>query len=313
MNNLKKETIVNELHRNARKNFNRRCFEMRGIDDTFQADLIEMIPYAKQNKNYKYILTVIDVFSKFAWAIPIKSKTGKEVTKAMQFVFISDNRIPKNLHTDQGKEFYNSNFNLLMNQNKINHYSTFSKLKASIAERFNRTLLTKLWKYFSFQGTYKWINILKNIVNDYNNTKHRTINMKPIDVNKNNEKILLSTVYKKNNTLFVNHEKNQFKKNDFVRISKYKHIFEKGYTPNWTTEIFKIYKVQKTNPVTYLIKDLNEKKIKGSFYQYELQKTKYPNIYLIEKIVRTKGNQLYVKWLGFSNDYNSWINKKDFV
>lgn len=309
---MSKEDIVNEIHRSARKNFPRRSYQMRGIDDTFQADLVEMIPHSKLNNGYKYILMVIDVFSKFAWTVPLKNKTGKEVTNAMKSIFIKDGRIPKNLHTDQGKEFYNSFFQELMKEYNINHYSTYSKMKASIVERFNRTLLTKLWKIFSLQGSYKWFNILKSVTNTYNNTYHRTIKMKPSEVDSKNSDDILRNSYRKNNTLNMNY-KLKFKVNDFVRISKFKSIFEKGYTPSWSTEIFQIYKIQFNKPVTYLLQDSTGQKISGSFYEQELMKTDYPTIYLVEKILRRKGDKLYVKWLGLDSSENSWIKKKDFV
>lgn len=309
---MSKADVVDEIHKGARKNFIRRSYQMRGIDDTFQADLIEMIPHYKSNHNYKYILTVIDVFSKFAWTVPLKNKTGKEVTDAMKSIFLKDKRIPKNLHTDQGKEFFNKFFQQLMNEYGINHYFTYSKMKASIVERFNRTLLTKLWKIFSLQGSFKWLKTLKSVTNTYNDTVHRTIKMKPSEVNITNSNRILRDSYRKNNTLNTQYRP-KFKMNDYVRISKFKSIFEKGYTPSWSTEIFQIYEVQLNNPITYLLKDLTGIKISGSFYEQELMATKYPTIYLIEKILRKKGNKYYVKWLGFDSSENSWIRKTDFV
>lgn len=309
---MSKQGVVIELHTGARKNFMRRSYTMRGIDDTFQADLVEMIPYAKINNNFRYILCVIDTFSKYAWAMPLKNKTGEEVTTAMQKIFEKDKRIPKNLHTDQGKEFYNSKFQNLMKKYRINHYSTYSKMKASIVERFNRTFLSKLWKIFSYNGSYKWIKPLEDVIASYNETSHRTIKMKPIEVNYKNAECILRERYKKNNTLNTMHT-NKYKINDYVRISKYKSLFEKGYTPNWSTEIFKVNKILQTNPKTYLLQDSTGQKINGSFYEFEMMKTKYPNIYLVEKIIRRKGSKLYVKWLGFDSNNNSWIHKNDFV
>lgn len=172
---MSKQQLVEEIHRSARKKFPRRHYVMRGINDTFQADLIEMIPWANQNKGYRYILMVIDVFSKRAWAIPLKNKTGNEVTKAMTSVFTSNPKhIPRNLHTDEGKEFYNQSFQRLMKTHGINHYSTFSKMKASIVERFNRTFLNKLWPQFNLQGSHKWLHHLQPIILQYNSTIHRT-------------------------------------------------------------------------------------------------------------------------------------------
>ena len=138
-----KLTVVTELHKPARKNYARRRVHMRGIDETWQADLVEMLPYARENNGCKYLLTVIDIFSKYAWAVPVKSKSGPDVTAAMQSVLVQG-RVPKNLHTDEGKEFYNVHFKDLMQRFDINHYSTHSNLKASICERFNRTLKNKM-------------------------------------------------------------------------------------------------------------------------------------------------------------------------
>lgn len=312
---MSKLQVVKELHSDARRNFPRRKFIIRGIDETFQADLVEMIPYASKNQNFKYILTVIDVFSKFAWAFPIKNKTGIEVTKAMENIFKKDHRIPKNMQTDLGKEFYNKNFSDLMKNYKINHYSTYSAKKAAIVERFNRTLKRKMWMQFNLQGTYRWLKMLPTLIDEYNGSKHRTIKMKPIDVNERNEQHLLDTVYNTKIIVpFIKRRKgNKFEKSDWVRISKYKSVFEKGYEPNWTTEVFQIRKIQKTYPITYLLKDHTGEEIAGAFYAHELLKTKHPDIYLVEKIIKYRGNRIYVKWLGFDAKFNSWIDKKDLV
>lgn len=307
-----KREIVNELHRAARKNFPRTPFQMRGIDDTFQIDLIEFIPYATENRGFKYALVVIDTFSKYAWTVPLKNKTGAEVTKAMNSIFDKSGRVPKNCQSDNGKEFYNNHFAALMRKYNINHYSTFSKLKASICERLNRTLLYKLWKHFSLCGKHKWIYILQDVTDEYNNTKHRTIKMKPVEVRRSHEQYLLTNVYKQNSSLNAT-ETIKLSVSDNVRISKYKNVFEKGYTPNWTTEIFVVDKILQTNPTTYKLKDLNGVDIQGRFYYHELQKTAAVDVYLVERIMQRKGNKCFVKWLGFDDSFNSWINKDDIL
>lgn len=309
-----KQRIVQELHRAARKNFPRRSYVMRGINDTFQADLIEMIPWARENQGYHYILMVIDVFSKQAWAKALKNKTGPEVTKAMTAIFETNSKdIPRNLHTDEGKEFYNAHFQRLMQKHSINHYSTHSTKKASIVERLNRTIMNRLWPLLNLQGSHKWLEHLQPIIDSYNRTKHRTIKMRPIDVNKNNESILLRTVYRQNQTINVENKKSKFKVKDYVRISKYKSLFEKGYTPNWSMEIFQIFKVIPTEPITYHLSDLNGERIKGCFYEHELLKTKNTDVYLVEKVIRRKGNKVLVKWLGFDNSQSSWVNANDVL
>lgn len=138
--------------------------------------------------------------------------------------------------------------------------------------------------------------------------------MRPIDVNELNEAHLLRTAYKSNQTLTAENIYNKkFNVDDYVRISKYKSLFEKGYTPNWSTEIFQIIKVIPTEPITYHLADLNGERIKGCFYEHELQKTKNIDVYLVEKIIKRKGNKVLVKWLGFDESHNSWINASDVL
>lgn len=310
MTNIKEE-IVNELHKPARKHFKRRRVIVKGLNDLVQADLVEMIKYAKINKGYKYILVVINVFSKFVWCEPVKNKSGNEVVRAMDKILSQMNARPKNLQTDMGKEFYNKKFKELTDKWKINHYSSYTHLKASVVERVNRTLKNKMWRQFSLQGNYKWLDVLSDIVADYNNTNHRTIKMKPINVKKKDVKRLLQTVYSHLKT--VDPRKQKLKVKDYVRISKYREAFSKGYTPNWSNEIFQIRKIHRSNPRTYLLKDQEGDQIQGGFYEHELQKVKYPDIYLVEKIMRKKGNKLYVKWLGLNSKQNSWILKNQIV
>lgn len=306
---MSKRDVVQEIHKPARRNFKRRRVIIKGFDDLWQADLVEMQEYSKQNNGYRYLLTVIDTFSKYAWAIPIKSKTAESVSQAFHSIFEKSKRHPKNLQTDHGKEFYNKIFADLMKKYDINHYSTFSTLKASIVERFNRTLKERMWKEFSLNGNYKWLELIDKIVLQYNNTKHRTIKLKPSQVSKKDNKKLLSTVY--------NHIKisvpTKFSLGDHVRISKNKYLFEKGYTPNWTTEIFKIRKVQLTNPTTYLLADYQGQPIQGGFYEEELLKAKAKDVYLVEKVLKTNKDKVFVKWLGFPDTHNSWINKTDLL
>ncbi|XP_056645808.1 uncharacterized protein LOC130451034 [Diorhabda sublineata] len=217
--------------------------------------------------------------------------------------------MPKNLQSDQGTEFYNTKFKTLMKKHNINHYSTFSTKKAAIAERVIRKLKTKLYKHFSLIGKYKWIDILPKITKEYNNTKHNKIGYKPSEVNQSNEKLILN---KKFSYLKIAGPR-KLNVGDIVRISKAKHAFEKGYTPNFTTELFKITKVKITNPVTYLIEDMNGSPIRGCFYEEELQKTKNPNIYLVEKVLKRNRNRIYVKWLGLDKKHNGWIYTDDLV
>jgi Integrase core domain len=300
--------LVNELHRPARRNYKRRRTIIKGMDDLWQSDLCQLDQYAKYNKNFKFILVVIDCFSKFVWCRPIKSKSGDDVARAFEDILKSQSRKPHNLQTDQGREYFNVHFQKLMKKYNINHYNTYSRMKAAIAERVIRSLKERLFKYFSLNGIYKWIDVLPTITQHYNNRKHRTTGMKPSSVNKKNEQQILKESY---THIKMATGARKFKIGDLVRISKAKHVFEKGYVPNWTTELFKVVTVKLTNPITYLLEDLHGDPIKGCFYTDELQKAQNPDVYLVEKVIRKKGNKVYVKWLGFDSSHNSWIEKSN--
>ena len=177
-------------------------------------------------------------------------------------------------------------------------YSICNEGKSVVAGRFIRTLKTKIYKYMTSVSKNVYIDKLDDIVGEYNNTCHKTIKMKPVNV-KDNSYI----DFKKD----VNDRDPKFKVGDHVRISKYKNIFAKGYTSNWSEEIF-VSEIKNTVPWTYVINDLNGDEIIGTFYEKELQKTNQKE-FRIEKIVKRKGT----KWKGYDNLFSSWINKKDLV
>ncbi|XP_071054985.1 uncharacterized protein [Onthophagus taurus] len=163
---------------------------------------------------------------------------------------------------------------------------------------------------FSLYGNHKWLHLLDAITTQYNNSKHSTTKMKPSQINsKSVENKLLNTVY--NHIKIAG--KGNFNVGDVVRISKHKHVFDKGYLPNWTTELFKIVKTQITNPISYLLEDMSGQPIKGAFYEFELQRSKQPDVYLVEKVLNRRKNQVFVKWLGFDSSHNSWIPKDNIV
>ena len=182
-------------------------------------------------------------------------------------------------------------------------YSTHNGRKSVVAERFIRTLKSKIYKYMTSISKNVYIDKLDEIVDEYNNTYHTTIKMKPIDVKDNK---YMSTSKE------VNNKDPKLKVGNHVRISKYKNIFAKGYVRNWSEEVFIIKKVKNTVPWTYIINDLKGEEIIGMFYEKELQKTSQEEL-RIEKVIRRKGDKLYVKWKGYDNSFNSWIDKANLV
>ena len=298
MNTL--SNIANELHRSARRIFPRRRVVTRFKDDLWQADLIDMQQHFRKNKGFKFILIVIDTYTKYVWVQALKNKTSTEVTKKISIILKTNH--PKLLQTDNGTEFYNRPFQDLMKKYNIKHYSTYSSIKAGMVERVIRTIKNKIYKHFTATGTWNWYNSISKLISNYNNTKHSTIKCTPFEARKKQFTIKYSN---------IKIRKPKFKINDKVRISKYKHAFSKGYTPNWTTEVFTILKVLNTNPVTYQLKDELNNAILGGFYEQEITKTDFPNTFLIERILRRKKNEMFVKWLGLDNTHNSWIQKND--
>ena len=205
------------------------------------------------------------MYSKYAFVIPLKYKNGISVTNGFNKIIKQSNRKPNKIWVDQGGEFYNNFFKKWLSDNDIIVYSTYNEGKSVVAERFIRTLKSKLYKHMTAIGRNAYYDVLDDVVNKYNNTKHSIIKMKPINVIDNNNKIVYIDEH--------NEKRSRFKIRDRVRISKFKNIFTKGYTPNWSSEIFIVDKVNGTVPYTYNLKDLNDEETLGSFYDRELQKT----------------------------------------
>ena len=225
---------------------------------------------SKKNKNIKYLLCAIDLYSKYAFVVPIKDRKGISVTNGFNKIIKQSNRKPNKIWVDQGSGFYNHVFKRWLSSNNIIMYSTYNEVTSVVAERFIRTLKNKLYKHMTATGKNVYYDVLDDIVNEYNNTKHNAIKMKPKDVGNNNKRVYIDEHNEKRTT---------FKVGDRVRISKFKNIFAKGYTPNWSREIFIINKINDTVPYAYNIKDLNDEEIIGSFYDRNYKRVYYKMSY----------------------------------
>ena len=307
-NNFNMEDLSEELNKPVINKFERKKVIVNHIDEIHSCDLVDMVKYSRMNKGYKYIFTNIDIFSKYAWSFSIKSKSIKDIKPCFEKIF--KERKPKYIWSDQESSFFSKEMLKFFEDHNIKIYYTNSNLKTVVIERFNRSLRELMMKEFVKNNNTVWYNILPELIKKYNNRYHRTIKMKPIDVNKTNEKNIKNTVYNYN----ITNKKPKYKINDLVRISlKRRELFDKP-TGNikWSEELFKIDKINKSNVITYQLKDMNDEIIKGIFYQKELSKTKNTTgEYIIEKILKTKANQMYVKWRGYSNNFNSWVKKSD--
>ena len=298
--------LAEELHKPVKRKFRKRRVLVSGIDKIWAADLADMQALSKENEGYKFLLLVIDTFSKYGWIVPLKDKKGETIVKALKEIFKESGRRPDKLWTDKGREFFNKDVRDL-----VYLYATENEEKSSIAERWIRTMKEKMFKYFTDNNTYNYIDALPELVENYNNTVHSSTKLTPTDASKEKNEL---TVWR---NLYPDRYKTsrlnpKFSVGDKVRITKKKEVFEKGYTTRWTEEIFTIKEIRETNPITYKLKDLKGEEIEGTFYEPELQKTEQ-QIYRIEKIIKKEKGRSFVKWKGYSDKFNSWVDNKDLI
>lgn len=311
------ETDTYTLHKPVRKKFKRRKYIVSGIDSLWQIDLTDLSKLHKYNNGYKYLLFVIDVFSKYLMVKPTKTKKGGDITDSFEDILKSEKRAPDQLNFDRGTEFLNSSFKAMLKRRNINHYTTENQeIKASIVERVQRTIKAKIFRYFTNRNTYRYIDVLSDLVRSYNNTMHSTIQMKPVDVNPDNQETVWRRTHdndsERNDIVF------RFQTGDRVRISKYSTVFAKGYLPSWSEELFTIASRHTTKPPTYALTDDDGKLLKGSWYEPELQKIKVKNnVYKIESIQgqrKVNGKVQYlVRWKGYTPSSDSYVDKKDLI
>jgi transposase InsO family protein len=205
----------------ARKHYSRNPTIFAFIDHQWQADLADVAQLEKDNDGVRYLLTVIDCLSKYAWVIPLLRKNANEIQEAFVRLFEqSAPRKPRRLQTDKGKEFLNSTVQKLFKNLDIHHFSTENETKASIVERFNRTLKTRLWAYMTANNTDRYIDALTDIVNSYNHSKHRTIGMCPADVKPKHVKKLWNSIFAKH--FSRPHKPHKIDIGESVRVSKVK-------------------------------------------------------------------------------------------
>jgi hypothetical protein len=301
------------LHQPVRKRFPRNKTLAIGIDSDWQADLCDVQDLARQNKGYRYILTVIDVLSKFAWAVPTKDKTPASTAVAFEKILKSSQRKPWRLYTDKGKEFTGKAFQDFLQKYDIKHIGSESPdVKASVAERYNRTLKQRLWRHFTKTQSYHYLNVLPDLVSAINHSYHRSIKLRPVDVSGKNEKQVWKTLYGSDSKPI----EFKFEVGDKVRVTKHRGPFKKGYLPNFTEEIFTVSERLARYPPVYRIKDYLSESVIGIYYEHELIKVAKPEeIYKIESILKKRKHkgqtEYFVKWLGYPDKFNQWIKQSD--
>lgn len=302
------------LHAPAHRKFQRDIVYADNIDQCWHLDLAYIDKIQKDNDNTSYLLVAVDVLSKMAFVRPLVNKTSETCKQALQDIFFKSKRKPESIYVDMGGEWNSTIFKTFLIKNDVKlYFAKNTETKACIAERFIKTLKMKIARYLTYMNNNRYIDVLQNLVDSYNNSYNRSIAMKPKSVNEKNILHVYNQLYK-GRLSFVK-GKAKFSKGDHVRCSKLKRNFAKGHDNNYTDEIFIISKVYLKNPVMYQIEDLQGEKIQGRFYEKELLKVTPPEFYKIDKIIRRRGRgvseELFVQWKGYPTSFNSWIKSQD--
>lgn len=322
------EQVTYELHKPARHKFVRNQTLVAHRDEQWQADLAEMRTISRDNKGYHYILTCIDVLSRYAWAVPVRSKSAAHMLVAMKRLFTeAAPRKPNRLQTDKGTEFHNAQVRRFLTDQGVEHFSTQSDHKAALVERLNRTLKSRIYKHFTAHNTRRYINVLPDIVYSYNHSHHRTIGRRPIDVTTaEDDAAVWRRVYYDSKEAQLRRA-DTYPSNDFIiplvgsriRLSRWKGDFEKGYAPNWTREHYVVTDALKRRrggvprPV-YKLKDTLDEVIEGVCYPEEVQRIPAAAVghLEVERVLRKRhkaGSQAesLVKFKGWSTKFNRWL------
>ncbi|KAL3104698.1 hypothetical protein niasHT_024930 [Heterodera trifolii] len=300
------------LHRQAKRRYRRLPTLAPGLHTEWQADLAIFDRLAKQNHGYKYLLVCIDTLSRQVFVEPVKTKTSTNMIRAFNRIFKRSKYIPWKVLTDQGKEFTARAVQHFFRAKDVEHFCmlTSPQFHAGMAERANRSIKERLYRYFTERNTYTWIEVVQDIVRAINHSPNSSIGMRPADVNFKNAEALRQKLH--NAAENVVRRQPRYRVGDRVRIEKYKHVFQKGYLPRFTNELFKVAEVHtERSPVVYRLRDDHNEIISGWFYANDLCKTledKQQKMYEIEKILKKKKQKgvdyAFVKWEGYSARFN---------
>lgn len=260
-------------HKPAPSRFKRRKVVVHFVNQIYCSDLIDLQKYYRWNSGKKWLCMVMDLFSRYLYAFPLSDKKAESVKKGFQELFRRTKTKPLTIWTDQGQEYLGKAFQDYLKKINVKHYYTYSKLKSTSCERVNRTILSKLFKWMSAAKSKRWIDIIQSIISTYNDEKHRSIGMSPSQARKKQNHAKVQQAMFKNSD--NNNSRARLKKGDSVILRKNKLIFAKSYLPQFGDEVFKIYSVKFSNPITYILSDKAGNLIPGSFYEKEIQKVNY--------------------------------------
>lgn len=298
------------LYRPARQRLKSDPIVPEAVDSHWESDLADFQAMSKDNDGIKFVLVTVDVLSKYACAEPLTDKKGSTVAEAIDKIFRTSHRRPRYFRTDRGTEYLNGSVRSTFKKHDVIHILADHRTKASLAERFIRTLKTRLWRYFWATNSTRYVHVLRDFVESYNHTVHSVTRMRPVDVTVYNGEDVWRRLF--GHLIKVSQRKHvsDLKVGDEVLISKHVPIFEKGYNRRWVNEIFRIYKVTGglVGVFRYWLVDKRGENIVSSFKREELQKVNHR-----EKIVRKvlkakKGEKKRVLWRGYPDVLTSYVD-----
>jgi hypothetical protein len=310
-----------------RRTFKRNKVVVAAIDEQWDVDLMDMSRLSKYNDGYAYVLVAIDIMSRYTWLRPLKNKTGKVVAEGFESIF-EDGRRPVRIRSDKGQEFKAKVVQNMFERVGIHHFVTQNEPKANYAERVIKTIKSKIYRYFTFKQTYKYVDQLQNFADSYNGTKHRSIGMEPKQVDQDDETKIWWKMYWPKVGKVIKKEAKQtkvaqkpfrFKLGSHVRMTHLRNPFTREYDQRWTGEIFKIaQRFLRGGLPIYRLEDMQGKEIQGSFYQPELQRVeiKEDAMWKVDKILKSRqrrgqDKEYLVKWLDWPSQFNSWVKASD--
>lgn len=313
------------LFADRKKRFKRLRTVPSGLNTDWQADLNDMQRFAHENDGHGYYLVCIDVLSRMIYAEPVKKKEYSHMTAAFAAVFRRAGVKPWKIYTDSGGEFESARMNAYFRRKDILkfHSSPVRELHATVAERANRTIKDRLYRYFSEDNTLRWIDVLEDIVDDINNSVCRMTRMKPVDVNEVNAPALQRRLYKRH-TEYPEANVPKFEVGDYVRVQEHRAVFEKGWN-KYTDKLFRVTGVEQDQGMNlYRLEDTLQRELPGRFYERELVKTVHfsETTTRIAHVVRTaagaprrrrkpngEGRQQLVRWVGHGPEFDSWVDE----
>jgi hypothetical protein len=304
------------LTRGVRRQIKRNRVVVEGIDSQWDGDLMDMSSTTKDNNGIRYILVLIDVFSRYLWCRPLKTKRGIELVTALQSV-LKEGRQPEVLRTDRGSEFTNRNVQNYLRRENVYYYTAFNETKANFAERVIKTLKHKIFRYILKNRNYRYVDVLQDLVTSYNNTIHRSLGATPQSITKLKEgesRLQQYILRRPKDEKRSRHRKYEYKIGEVVRVSHLRGVFDREYSQKWTGELFRVTKRYRRQGIpVYKIKDWNGDDVEGTFYKAELQpvhvdeNTVYTIDEIIKKRTRRGRKEVLVRWLHWPKKYDSWI------